>query len=92
MKTIVSMNRQGRITLPATARQALHVDGPTQFELEVTDDALILRPAIVIPRADAWAYTAEHLRRVEQARRDVREGRVRHFSEDELEHIAAHES
>ena len=43
VKTIVTMNSQGRLTLPAAAREALQVEGPAQFELEVTEDALILR-------------------------------------------------
>lgn len=84
MKTIVSMNRQGRLTVPAPARQALRVEGPAQFELEVTEDALILRPAIVIPREDAWAYTSEHLGQVARSRRDAAEGRTRQLSEGEL--------
>ena len=89
MKTVVSMNSQGRLTVPAAAREALRIQGPTQFELEVTEDALILRPALVIPRDDAWAYTQEHLRRVEQARTAAREGRTRRLAEDGLIGLAA---
>jgi bifunctional DNA-binding transcriptional regulator/antitoxin component of YhaV-PrlF toxin-antitoxin module len=89
MKTIVTMNAQGRLTLPAAAREALQVEGPAQFELEVTEGALILRPALVILREDAWAYAPEHIERVERARREARAGGVRSLSEDELEHLAA---
>lgn len=92
MGTLVAMNGQGRLTVPAAARQALRIDGPTQFELEITEDALILRPAIIIPREDAWAYTAEHLQRVGKARRDAAEGRTRPLTEEELDRIAARPS
>jgi bifunctional DNA-binding transcriptional regulator/antitoxin component of YhaV-PrlF toxin-antitoxin module len=92
VKTTVSMNNQGRLTVPAAARQALRLEGPTQFELEVTDDALILRPAIVIPREDAWAYTPEHLRRVERARQEAREGRTRELGEADLDRLMAERS
>ncbi len=84
MKTVITMNNQGRLTLPAAARQALHLEGPAQFELEISGDALILRPAVVIPREDAWAYTPEHLRRVARSMADVQEGRTRRLSEDDL--------
>lgn len=82
------MNAQGRLTVPAVAREVLRLNGPTEFELEVTAHEIILRPAIVIPREDAWAYTAEHLSRIETARGDVREGRTRLLSENELKKLA----
>lgn len=88
MKTIVSMNEQGRLTVPVEARRALRIEAEAQFEVEVADDVIVLRPVITIPREDAWASTPEHLRRVEQARRDAREGRTRRFTEDELEQLA----
>lgn len=84
MKAIVSMNKQGRITVPAAARQALRLEGEAHFEMEIGDDALILRPAFVIPREDAWAYTPEHLAAVRQAHEDVKNGRVYHMTESAL--------
>jgi hypothetical protein len=32
---------------------------------------------VVLPRDEAWAYTAEHLSQVAKALADIREGRVR---------------
>lgn len=92
MKTIVSMNAQGRLTVPAAARQALQLEGPTEFELEVTPDEIILRPAIIIPRADAWAYTPEHIRELDRALEDGRQGRTQRLTEQELERLAAERS
>lgn len=89
MKTVVSMNAQGRLTVPANARKMLHIEGETPFELEVTEHELILRPALVIPREDAWAYTPEHLEQIEQADADVRAGRIARMTERELEQLIA---
>jgi len=89
MKTIVSMNAQGRLTVPAEARKALHVEGETPFEIEVTEHEIILRPALVIPRDDAWAYTPEHLAQIEQADADARAGRIVRMTERELEQFIA---
>ena len=88
MKTVVSMNAQGRLTVPASARQALHLEGAAEFELEVSSDEIILRPAIVIPRTDAWAYTEDHLRRVAGARSEGRQGANRQLSEGDLAALA----
>ena len=87
MKTVVSMNKQGRITVPASARRALRLEDEAQFEMEVTDDALILRPAFVIPREDAWAYTPEHLESMRRADEDIAAGRVYRMTPAALEEL-----
>jgi AbrB family looped-hinge helix DNA binding protein len=53
------VERPGRLTLPAEVRQRLGLDGETEFDVEVTDrGSVTLRPVVVVPRDDAWAYTA----------------------------------
>jgi len=84
-KATISMNAEGRLTIPAAARRQLQIEGEALFELEVREDTLILRPAVVVPREDAWAYTPEHLRLLEQARQDAREGRVQRLDKADLE-------
>ena len=46
--------------------------------------SVTLRPVVVTPRDDAWAYTAEHLADVARSLADIREGRVRQLSDDDL--------
>jgi hypothetical protein len=54
-------------------------------DVEVSDGGSVtLRPVVVLPRDDAWAYTAEHLANVAKGLADIREGRVRQLSEDDL--------
>jgi bifunctional DNA-binding transcriptional regulator/antitoxin component of YhaV-PrlF toxin-antitoxin module len=85
MKGIVVMNAEGRLTLPAAIRKALGITGETAFETEISDGVLLLRPAIVVPRGDAWAYTPEHRAQLALAREDVRAGRMRAATEADLE-------
>jgi bifunctional DNA-binding transcriptional regulator/antitoxin component of YhaV-PrlF toxin-antitoxin module len=89
MKTVV-MNRSGRLTLPADARRRLHLEGETEFEVEIDEaaDTIILRPAIILRREDAWAYTPEHRALLARAHEDSREGRVRQMTEEELARLA----
>ncbi len=83
------MNASGRLTVPAAARKELGLDGEAQFELEVAvDGTLVLRPAVVLAREDAWAYTTEHRVLLERAHADSREGRVRELTERELSELA----
>jgi len=67
MKIAVLMTDRGRITLPASVRKELHIEGDTLFELETSGETIILRPALVIPRDDAWAYIPEHRAHVARA-------------------------
>jgi AbrB family looped-hinge helix DNA binding protein len=90
MARTVSMNEQGRITLPAELRRELGLEGISEFEIEVDPetDALILRPAVVLRREDAWAYTPEHRALLKRAHADSRAGRVRRMTEEELRKFA----
>jgi bifunctional DNA-binding transcriptional regulator/antitoxin component of YhaV-PrlF toxin-antitoxin module len=85
MKT-VTVNDQGRLTLPIESRRALGITGETEMQVEVDAerDVLLLRPIIVLRREDAWAYTPEHRSLLDRAHADSREGRVRSLDEDEL--------
>ena len=86
----ILMNTTGRLTLPADARHELGIEGETEFEVEVdTDrDAVILRPAVLLRREDAWAYTPEHRRLLAKAHQDSKKGRVRRMTESRLRELA----
>ncbi|MGI8425647.1 MAG: AbrB/MazE/SpoVT family DNA-binding domain-containing protein [Actinomycetota bacterium] len=86
----VLMNETGRLTLPADARHRLGLEGETEFEVEVdTDqDAVILRPAMLLRREDAWAYTPEHRKLLARAHQDSKKGRVRKMTESQLRDMA----
>jgi len=84
MTKLVTMTPEGRVTIPASARRELGVEGEAVFEVGVDRDTIVLRPAVVMTREDAWAYTPEHRRLLARAHRDSREGRVRRLTEREL--------
>ena len=83
----VESNAQGRLVIPAEVRAALNVTGKAHWQLEVHDGAIILKPAIVIPREDAWAYQPEHLARLEEAMAQARSGEVLDLSPEQLERL-----
>lgn len=87
---IASMSSDGRLTVPAAARKALGLAGETEFEVEVDpdQDAIILRPAVLLRREDAWAYTPEHRSVLARAHADSRKGRVKRVTEEELSALA----
>lgn len=85
----VESNAQGRLVIPAEVRAALKVTGKAHWQLEVHAGAIILKPAVVIPREDAWAYQPEHLARLEEAMTQARLGQVLDLSPEQLERLPA---
>jgi len=86
-RTLVAVNSQGRVTLPADVRRKLHIAGGSQLEVGVEGDRVTLRPAHVVPAEDAWAYTPENLAGLRRALENVRAGRVYRVAMDELDRI-----
>lgn len=86
---LVAMNGGGQMTIPVATRRQLGLDGEARLQAEVLDGALVLRPAAVVPREDAWAYTPEHLKRVARARR---EDVGRQLTEADLDRLAPSEA
>jgi bifunctional DNA-binding transcriptional regulator/antitoxin component of YhaV-PrlF toxin-antitoxin module len=82
---VIHMNSQGRLTLPASARKRLGLEGDADFQLAFEGHAFVLKPAVVLPLEDAWAYTPEHRRLLARAHEDSRSGRVRRLTEGQLD-------
>jgi bifunctional DNA-binding transcriptional regulator/antitoxin component of YhaV-PrlF toxin-antitoxin module len=84
------MNKTGRITLPASIRKLLHIEGEAEFEVEQLEagDGLVLRPVIVMRREDAWVYTTEMLESIQRGVEDIRQGRVREATEADFRSLA----
>lgn len=93
MVLTVESNEQGRLVIPAEVREALNVKGKTHWQLEIRDGAIVLKPAMVIPREDAWAYRPDHLARLDEAMTQARSGQILDLSPQQLERLLdqAHE-
>lgn len=70
MKTTVTINSRGVITLPAKLRQALGLKAEDSLIAETTADGLLLRPAVTLP---IEMYTAEREREFDAAEADLAE-------------------
>ena len=88
MKMTIPVNARGNLTIPAKVRSRLGMEGAGQFELELAEDAIVLRPMAAHADEDAWAYTPDHRVLLERAHRDSREGRVHRLTEAGLERLA----
>ena len=84
-RSVVAVNRQGRITLPVDVRRRLGIGEGTQLEVKVESNTVQLRRASVIPDEDRWAYTPAAIASLTRALADVKAGRVFELSVRDLE-------
>src|SRR2546428_14145761 len=83
-RTLIAVNQQGRVPLPAAIRRRLGIGTGSQLEVKVVDNSISLRRATVIPEEDRWAYTPEALASLQRALADVKAGRVYEVTEEDL--------
>ena len=83
-RTLIAVNEQGRVTLPAEIRRRLGIRAGSQLEVKVEENAIRLRPATVIPEEDRWAYTPEAIASLKRGLADLKAGRVYSLTEEEL--------
>ncbi|HEX9437474.1 MAG TPA: AbrB/MazE/SpoVT family DNA-binding domain-containing protein [Candidatus Limnocylindria bacterium] len=86
-RTLVAVNAQGRVTLPAKVRRELHLEEGSRLEVAVDNGRITMRPAQVIPAEDAWAYTPENRAGLRRALEDVKAGRVYRLTSKEWDDI-----
>jgi AbrB family looped-hinge helix DNA binding protein len=83
-RSIVAVNRQGRLTLPVEIRRRLGIGEGAQLEVRVSGSAVELRPTTIIAAEDRWAYTPKALASIKRALADMKAGRVFEMTEEEL--------
>lgn len=68
MKTTVTLNSRGVVTLPAKLRRELGLSADDQLIAETTPDGLLLRPAVTLP---VELYSARREREFDAAEADL---------------------
>lgn len=68
MKTIVTINSRGVVTLPAKLRRALGLNPDDDLIAETTPEGLLLRPAITLP---VELYTEEREREFDEGEAEL---------------------
>ena len=68
MRTPLTINKRGVITLPAKVRQALGLKADDQLIAETTPEGLLLRPAVTLP---VEIYTEERVREFDEVETEL---------------------
>lgn len=68
MKSTLTLNSRGVITLPAKMRDAIGLKPDDTLIAEITPDGILLRPAMTVP---IEIYTPKRLREFDEAEQDL---------------------
>lgn len=77
------MRRKGVITIPLPVREELDLHEGDNLIVTVEDGKIVLMPAALIPRDQAWFWTPEWQAKEREADEDLAAGRTRVFDSDE---------
>ena len=84
MIMLTHVGQNGQITIPASVRRAANIKPGHAFEVEVTDEGILLRPTEIDPD-QAWFWTPEWQAKEHEADQAIAEGRfTRYYSEDDF--------
>ena len=78
--TLLTLRRNGQITLPAEVRKRIRASEGDVFLAEVRDsDEIVLRRKRLVDASQAYFWTDEWQRGEREAQEDIRRGRVKRF-------------
>jgi AbrB family looped-hinge helix DNA binding protein len=80
---LTKLRDKNQLTLPAEVVRGAHVGPGDYFEVETTEEGILLRPKKVIDAAQAWFWTPAWQAGEREASADIAAGRVTtHESDD----------
>jgi antitoxin PrlF len=78
--TVLTLRRNGQITLPSEVRRRMHASEGDVFVAEVrTPDEIVLRKKSLVDASQAYFWTDEWQRGEREAQEDIQRGRVKRF-------------
>lgn len=79
-----TLREKGQLTLPTEVRAALHINAGDEIEFQVVEGGQVLMRGLkMIPADQAWFWTDSWQKGEQEATREIREGRVETFKDDE---------
>ena len=80
-----SLRERGVLTIPQSVRDQLQLETGDNLLVDITDGRIVLTPATLVARDQAWFWTPEWQAREAEADADLAAGRaVRHTSDTDF--------
>lgn len=77
----IRVKDKAQITLPVRVRKALGIKEGDYLNVSLENGRVVLTPQLMLDKVPEGNLSAEGLRMLEEAREDVREGRIKQFDD-----------
>jgi AbrB family looped-hinge helix DNA binding protein len=81
--TLTRVRAKGQITIPDDIRRAARIQEGDYVELSVQGDAIVLRPKVLVSKAQAWFWRPGWQAGELEASEDIAAGRTTGYDSDE---------
>ncbi len=81
--TLTRVRAKGQITIPDDIRRAARIQEGDYVELSVQGDAIVLRPKVLVSKAQAWFWRPDWQAGELEASGDIAAGRTTGYDSDE---------
>jgi AbrB family looped-hinge helix DNA binding protein len=76
-KVLAKVGKRGVLTIPASLREKWNIDEGEVVEIEETAEGFVVRPKLLLDKAQAYFWTKEWQEKEREADEDIRAGRIR---------------
>lgn len=81
MGQISEIRTNSQITIPKQIMKKLLLKEGDKIEFEVKEDAIVIKPVLIIDKAQSWFWTKKWQKAEREADEDIKAGRVKTFDE-----------
>jgi AbrB family looped-hinge helix DNA binding protein len=73
---LVNLKSKSQVTIPKPIVEQLNLKPGDKLEFTMEEDRIIIKPVVIIDRAQAWFYTSEWQESEKKVDRQIKEGKI----------------
>lgn len=79
----VTISPKGQVAIPIDIREALGIKPGDQFEVEVSNGNIVLKPVVIltVPKSQVWFWSEEIQTKIKEGEDEYRKGRYRTYKD-----------
>ncbi|MBU3179180.1 AbrB/MazE/SpoVT family DNA-binding domain-containing protein [Clostridium estertheticum] len=77
---ITQIREKSQITIPKDLIKKLNLKIGDNIDINIENDKIVIKPVVIIPKAQAWFWSKEWQQRESQAEKDIENGQVEKFN------------
>ncbi|WP_253198985.1 AbrB/MazE/SpoVT family DNA-binding domain-containing protein [Clostridium estertheticum] len=77
---ITQIREKSQITIPKDLIKKLNLKTGDNIDIDIENDRIIIKPVVIIPKAQAWFWSKDWQQGESQAEEDIENGQVERFN------------